>query len=62
MAKGQPLRYNVVMDTLVRVWLGEQGHTEGTEVGPEEEVERMEGVCASAGMLDVVLSAKLSLR
>ena len=50
------------MDGHLSVWLGQEGHTECSKVGPEQEVERVEGVCASCGMLHIFWSTKLPLR
>ena len=50
------------MDVLVCIWLSQQGQAEGTEIGPEKEVEGMKCVSSSTSMLLVVLSPKLSLR
>ncbi len=60
--QGQPLGNYMTVDTLVGVRLSQQGHAEAAEVGPQEEVEGVQGVRASAGMLLVVLPAKLALR
>ena len=58
----QPLRDDWSMDTLVCIRLSQQSQAEGTEVGPEKEVEGMKGVCSSTSMLLIILSPKLSLR
>ena len=49
------------MELLVSIGLGEEGHTEGRKVGPQEKVEGVKGVGAPACMLQVVLTTKLAL-
>ena len=58
----EPLRDDGAMDGPVCIWLCEEGHAECPKVGPQEEVEGVEGIGASSGMLHVVLPPKLSLR
>ena len=41
--------------------LRQQGHTEGTKVGPEQEVEGVESESTPAGVTQVVLPTKLPL-
>ena len=50
------------MELLLSIRLCEETNTEGPKVGPQEEVERVEGVSAPACMLQVVLTTKLAIR
>ena len=54
------LRDNRAMDLGVSIRLSQESHAEGTKVRPEKEIEGMEGVCASASVLIVVLTTNLS--
>ena len=62
MANGQPVRDDGPMELLISIGLCEESHTEGPKVGPQEEVEGVEGVGAPACMLQVVLTTKLTIR
>ena len=44
------------------LWLGQECHTEGPKVGPEQEVERVEGVRPSCGMLHILFPTKQPFR
>ena len=50
------------MDGCLSLWLGQESHAECPKIGPQQEVEGVESVCASSGMLHIVLAAKQSLR
>ena len=50
------------MNGCLSLWLGQESHTEGPKVSPEQEVEGVEGVCPPCSMLYVVLATKLSVR
>ena len=50
------------MDACLSLWLGQEGHAECPKIGPEQEVEGVEGVRPSCSMLHIVLAPKLSLR
>ena len=62
MANGQPVRDDGPMELLVSIGLCEEGDTEGPKVGPQEEIEGVEGVGAPACMLQVVLTTKQAFR
>ena len=49
------------MDGCLGLWLGQEGHAEGSKIGPEKEVEGMEGVRPSCGMLHVFLPTILTI-
>ena len=42
------------MDLSISIWQCEERHGEGSKVGPEDEVEGVESVCASSSMFEVV--------
>ena len=50
------------MNGCLSLWLGQESHTECPKIGPQQEVEGVEGVCASSRMLHIFLPAKQSLR
>ena len=52
----------MIMDGFLSVWLGQESHAEGPKVGPKEDVEGVEGVCASVGMLHIFRSTILTIR
>ena len=49
-----PLRDKIAMDLGISIWQSEERHGKGSKVGPEEEVEGVESVCASSSMFVVV--------
>ena len=57
-ANGQVVRDDGSMELLVSTRLGKECHTEGPKVGPQEEIEGVQGVGAPACMLQVVLATK----
>lgn len=56
-----PIGYDVAMNLRVCIGLSEQRHTERSKIGPEKEIQRMEGIGPSAGMLAIVLTTNLPL-
>ena len=60
-AHREPIGDHGAVDLGLSVWLSEEGHAEGGKVGPQDEVERVEVVGPSPGVLHVVLPAKLAL-
>ena len=50
------------MYLVIGIWLSEQSNAKGAEVGPEEEIEGVECVCAPTGVLHVVLTTELPIR
>ena len=56
------LRYDGTMNGCLSLWLGQECHAEGPKVGPEQEVEGVDGVRPSCSMLHVVLAAKQPIR
>ena len=61
MVNGQPVGDDGSMELLVGIGLGKECHTEGPKVGPQEEIEGVQGVGAPACMLQVVLATKLAI-
>ena len=57
----KPVRDNGAVNLPGCIRLSEKCDREGGKVGPEDEVEGMEAVGASAGVSEVVLATKLSV-
>ena len=60
-ANGKPVGDDGSMELLVGIGLGKECYTEGPKVGPQEEIEGVQGVGAPACMLQVVLATKLAI-
>ena len=54
----EPFRYDKAMNACFSLWLGQKGNAEGSKIGPEQEIEGVQGVCAPGGMLHIVLASK----
>ena len=50
------------MDFGLGMRLSQHGHTECSKISPKQEVQRMEGVCSSSSMGEVVRTTILSIR